>query len=74
MLNKLMKNDGMAIFISVLLGLGLASFFRQACKGDGCIVVKGPSIKEISNKVYKIDERCYKYTPHASLCTFETSK
>jgi hypothetical protein len=74
MLGNIMKNDGAAIIVSIILGLGLASLFRQVCKGDKCVIIKGPSIKEISKKVYKIDEKCYKYTPSATSCSSQSSE
>tara|TARA_B110000037_G_scaffold171240_1_gene194347 strand:- start:12186 stop:12401 length:216 start_codon:yes stop_codon:yes gene_type:complete len=69
MLNKLLENESVSIIISIILGLGLASLFRQVCKGNECIIIKGPSIKEVSKKVYKIDDKCYKYTPKAMPCS-----
>jgi len=56
------------IIISVILGLGLAALFRQACKDKQCIVIKGPNIEEVSKYYYKINEDCYKYTPVATEC------
>lgn len=54
--------------ISIILGLGLASLFRQVCKDDKCRVVKGPNLKEIQKNTYKIDDKCYKYKPVATVC------
>jgi hypothetical protein len=50
------------------LGIGLASLFRQVCKTGKCLLIKGPSLHDVEKKMYKIDERCYTYTPSASLC------
>ena len=74
MLMKMMENESMVIIVSIILGLGLASLFRQACKGNSCIIAKGPNVKEISKKVYKIDEKCYKYTPYATKCSSQKEK
>jgi hypothetical protein len=57
------------IMISVILGLGLAAVFRRVCTGDGCVVVKAPSAKDINEYVYQIDSSCYKYTPSVVPCT-----
>lgn len=54
--------------ISIILGLGLASLFRQVCKDDKCRVVKGPNLKEIEKNIYKIDDKCYRYKPVATMC------
>ena len=56
------------IIISVLLGLGLATIFRQVCKGNSCIIVNGPNPSEVQRNYYKLDEDCYKYTPYYVKC------
>ena len=53
MLSVLLENESMAIIISIILGLGLASLFRQVCKGNECIIVKGPNIKKFLRKFTK---------------------
>lgn len=56
-------------FISILLGFGLASLFRQVCKDDRCRVIKSPTnLKEIEKSIYKIDDKCYKYKPVPTIC------
>lgn len=57
--------------ISIILGLGLASLFRQVCKDDKCKIIKGPNVKDIERNIYKIDDKCYKYKPVATLCNSE---
>lgn len=56
------------IFISILLGLGLASFFYKACDGKNCLTFNGPLINEIDGKTYKFGEECHKYTFHSAVC------
>lgn len=63
-----MKSDSVSIFISVLLGLGLASLFRQTCVNGKCIVIQGPPLQETKNKIYKIDNECYKYSAVSTIC------
>lgn len=55
------------LFVSVLLGLGLATLFRRVCTDKSCIVFNGPVISEFDGKTYKHGESCYKYSmvPHA---------
>jgi glucokinase len=50
------------IISSVLLGLGLATLFRQICKGKNCVVEHAVPMSDITDKVYKYDNKCYKYT------------
>ena len=50
------------IFISVLLGLGLATLFRKACNDKHCLTFNGPIIHSVNGKIYKFDnDNCYKY-------------
>lgn len=49
------------IFISVLLGLGIAAMFRKVCEDKSCINFNGPVIDEITGKTYKFGEYCYQY-------------
>jgi hypothetical protein len=67
-LDELMDSKSGSILISILLGLGLAALFRQACKDKQCIVVKGPNVEEIAKYYYKIDQDCFKYTPVVTEC------
>ncbi len=56
------------IFISILLGLGLASLFRKVCNDKNCIIFNGPVLKDFENKIYKYDEKCYRYETNPSPC------
>lgn len=49
------------IFISILLGLGIATLFRKVCKDKNCIHFKGPLTGEVDGKVFKHGDQCYKY-------------
>jgi len=49
------------IFISIFLGLGLATLFRKVCTEKNCIVFNGPVISEIDGKTFQFGEMCYKY-------------
>jgi len=62
------------VFISILLGIGLAALFRRTCTDKNCIVFNGPIIKEFDDKIYKQDGKCYKYTATSSKCNTETKK
>lgn len=49
------------IFISILLGLGLATLFRKVCTDKNCIHFSGPLTQEVDGKIFKHGEQCYKY-------------
>jgi len=55
-------------FISVLLGLGIATLFRQVCTGDKCLTFNGPVISDFDDKIFKQDGKCYKYTTNPAKC------
>ena len=65
---RLLNTDLGKFFISVLLGLGLATLFRKVCKDKNCITFNGPVISEIDGKIYKYGEKCYKYEASAAKC------
>jgi hypothetical protein len=67
-LGAVLKSKQGEIIVSVILGFGLATLFRKVCKGNTCIVVKGPKISEVDKFYYKVDEKCYKYTPYVAPC------
>ena len=56
------------IFISIMLGLGLAVLFRSACNGKDCLDFKGPSFNVINGKTYQFGDSCYKYHAMSSNC------
>ena len=49
------------VFISILLGIGLASLFRKVCNDKNCILFKGPVTADIEGKVFKHGSKCYRY-------------
>ena len=71
-LSKFVHSSTGKIIMSILLGFGLATIFRQVCKGKSCLEFYAPSLEDINNKIYKVNNKCYKYIPKASKC--DTSK
>lgn len=67
-LQTILDNPLGQIAVSVLLGLGLATLLRQTCKGSSCVIIHGPSLRDVNRYVYKVEDDCYKYTPYASKC------
>ena len=56
------------IIISILLGLVLASIFRKSCESRNCLIFHAPSFEEVYSKVYKHNNRCYKYKEQSVVC------
>ena len=68
LVQQLRENSSLAAFVSILLGFGLASMFRTVCKGNDCVINKGPSIKEVQKNTYRVDDKCYRYNPKTTKC------
>jgi len=54
--------------ISILLGVGLASLFRKACKSRNCMVFKGPAISKLKDNIYNYNGKCYQFKENAAKC------
>ncbi len=65
---RLLYTETGRLFISVLLGLGIATLFRRVCTEKNCIRFNGPVISEIEGKIYQHGEKCYTYTTNADQC------
>lgn len=68
-LHRFVRSKTGKILMSVLLGLGLATLFRIACEGKDCVIYKAPPIDKIEDKVYKIDNKCYKFERINQTCS-----
>jgi hypothetical protein len=67
LINFMKTNIGRNI-ISVILALGLACILRITCKDANMIIIKGPPIESIENKIFSFDSRCYSYKTIATSC------
>lgn len=67
-LKRLLYTDFGQLLISVMLGLGLATMFREVCEGKNCLIFNGPVINEIDGKIYKFGEYCHKYVLNHVSC------
>jgi hypothetical protein len=67
-LGKFVHTQTGQIIMSVILGFGLASLFRTVCKDKDCLIFHAPPLDKFKDKIYKKDDKCYKYTPVATKC------
>jgi hypothetical protein len=67
MLDFLNSKKG-SIILSVLLGLALASLFRKVCIDGNCVIIEGPSLDKIENKIFQQDNKCYTYKTKSTSC------
>lgn len=68
-LQKLLNSDGGRYIISILLGLGLSTLFRNACNDRKCLVFKAVTPDQVKDKIFKVGDDCYKYTSHQVKCS-----
>lgn len=65
---KFVKSNTGKYVMSIILGIGLATIFRTVCKGKECVVYKAPPLNEIEDKIYKFDNKCYKFERISQKC------
>lgn len=54
--------------MSMLLGFGLATLFRQICTGKNCLRFYAPPLEEIDDQTYNFDDKCFKLQKTAVKC------
>jgi hypothetical protein len=67
-LGKFVHTENGKFLMSVLLGFGLATLFREVCKGRNCITFHSVALEETKGKIYKYDNKCYKYEIKNAKC------
>lgn len=63
-----MENPWLAGLLSFLIGFGIAAMFRPICNGPECLVLHGPPVRDVINKVYQMGERCVEFTTEVITC------
>ena len=56
------------MIISMLLGFGIATFFRRACNSRNCLVFHAPSLDKIEKQIFKYEDKCYVFKPESESC------
>lgn len=67
-LDKFVNSPTGRIAMSILLGIGLATFFREVCKGKRCRVIVAPPMDKLDGQTYKVNDKCYTMVKHFSSC------
>lgn len=65
---KWLENKQVSLFISCVIGFGLAALLRPMCKGPDCVILRGPPVTQMRNSVYQIGSKCYEFNPKATEC------
>ena len=66
--SKFLNTETGKKIMSILLGFGLASLFRKACKDRNCFIFKGPPLDEIKDNIYKYEKDCYTFNENLIKC------
>lgn len=67
-LGKFVHTETGKILMSLLLGFGLASLFRNVCKDKDCLTFHAPPLEQIKDKIYKTSGKCVKYNSVPTKC------
>ena len=68
-LGKFIHTENGKIIMSIILGFGLASLFRTVCKERNCLMFRAPPLDDFKDKIYKSNNKCFKYTPVSTKCS-----
>ena len=70
-INNILYTERGRFILAIILGLGLASLFRNFCKGKNCYDFIGPEQQAIRDQVFSFDSNnkdCYVMREHATKC------
>jgi len=67
-LDKFVHSKTGKIIMSIILGIGLATFFRAVCKGRRCRVILAPPMADIEGQTYKFNDKCYTFEKNVINC------
>jgi len=73
-IKRLLNSTQGTYIISIILGLGLATLFRQVCKDKNCIKFNGSVYKNIDGKIFQYDDKCYSYEAETVKCDAKNKK
>lgn len=65
---KFLYSPNSKYVLAIILGIGLSSLFRKVCKDRNCLVFKSPDLKEVNGKIFKYNNKCYKYEQDIKTC------
>ena len=54
--------------MSIILGLGLATLFRESCKSSNCLIYQSPPLEELTTKTYRHNGKCYRFKEESTTC------
>jgi hypothetical protein len=69
-----MENNMVATVVSFLIGFGIAAMFRPLCKGPECLVLHGPPVKDVLDKVYQMGKSCVEFSTEVVQCPTDSKE
>lgn len=63
-----MKTKEGKIFTSIILALGIACMLRISYKEANMVIIKGPPIETVEDKIFSFDSKCYSYKTVMTSC------
>ena len=67
-IKKIINSSQGRIVMSIILGLGLATLFKRACKGNNCVIFEKAAEEDVDDKTFKYGDKCYKFKMESSGC------
>ncbi len=68
----LKKNPNMKIVLGILWGFAIGLLFRSACYGRKCVIIEAPKQSDVTSKIYKENNKCYRLVSASSECSDKT--
>jgi hypothetical protein len=69
MLLDYIKSPTFGYLFSFMIGVGVIVIIAGGdCKGDECVKLKAPPVTEIKQSVYKLNNKCYKFSEETTEC------
>ena len=62
-LERFLHSNTGRTMVSIILGLGIASLFRETCKGKNCVIMRAPPVSSVKDAVFKhpSSDKCITY-------------
>ena len=54
--------------IAAVLGFGLATFFRKACRDKNCLTFEAPDFSMVEDATWKVGKKCYAFKSSPAEC------
>lgn len=68
MIQDILNSKKFNIVFSVLIGIALAAILKPMCKGDSCMILKAPPVKEVNKATYQLGGKCYQFRTQSVDC------